>query len=364
LGNIANCFKLNYSELERLNGNQDKMVIISGINNRRKASYLKNYAGKLYPDNYFVLVNKPAKNNKPAKGLVKGLVKMPFEKIDGLNKYPRQGMHVYFPPVSYRTLPELEVLMDRLRGEGGCPWDRLQNHQSLKPYLIEEAYEVIDAIESGSNESLTEELGDLLLQVVFHAHLAKEKGRFHLSDIIEGVITKIIRRHPHVFGNITTSSVRKVLSNWEQIKKEEGNNKASSCVSTLSPKETHLPALVKALKVQQKASKLGFDWDDIKGALDKLPEEMEELKNAYLEGREDKIEEELGDLLFSIVNCARFLKINPEICLKKSVDKFEKRFAYLEEKVQASGKGFDNHNMEQLDDWWNEVKKFGEKRKK
>jgi len=343
------------TQIKDINGNQDQGVLVTRINNRRKATRVKKIALHCYPKGFSVLTKKGLSSRR--------YLFITLEKLNQLKRYD-QYTFAYFPPISNRTLPELENLMDKLRGKDGCPWDRRQHHHSLKSYLIEEAYEVIDAIERSDREALKEELGDLLLQVVFHAQIAKEEGSFHISDVIEGIITKIIRRHPHVFGTVSTDSLGEVLSSWEQIKKKETFNKTKSYNTKMPPKETYLPSLVKALKVQQKASKLGFDWENTEGALEKLQEETEELKNAYYQGKEDKIEEELGDYFFSIVNCARFLKINPEICLKKSIAKFEKRFGYVEKKVQETGKSFNSHNMEDLDSWWNEAKKFGEKRKK
>ncbi len=334
---------------EALNGKQRKGVLITGLSNRRKATHLKRWGQLFYPQGFKIAVRT---GKYPRK-----IKKLPLEHLDAIQDY-RGEVRVYFPPTPYRTLPEMEEMMDQLRDDKGCPWDRRQNHQTLKPYLIEEAYEVIDAIERGDERALREELGDLLLQVVFHAQIAKEKGKFHLSDIIEGIITKIIRRHPHVFGEISNSIQEKeVLINWEQIKKREGEKKDLISKCHVYPKETHFPSLLKAWKVQQRASKLGFDWEETAGALDKLKEEIKELEKAYGEGKAEDKEGEMGDVLFSLVNCARFMQVNPEKALKKTVDKFENRFAYIEEQVQASGKNFADYSLDHLENWWQEAKR-------
>ena len=201
--------------------------------------------------------------------------------------------------MSKRTLDDLVDIMGELRGNPGCPWDKSQTHETLKPFLIEEAYEVIDAIDRNNKKDLIEELGDLLLQIVFHSRLARERGDFDMGDVIEGVCNKMIRRHPHIFGDIIVEGTDEVLRNWEDIKLEEKDMKTEA-QSMMNLPET-LPALMKAFKVQEKAARVGFDWDDASGAFDKVYEEFDELKEVYNTGNSDKIREEMGDLILPIL---------------------------------------------------------------
>ena len=237
-----------------------------------------------------------------------------------------------------------------LRSEEGCPWDREQTHESLKRYLLEESYEVLDALESGSDEKICDELGDVLLQVVLHAQIAKEQGRFDIDDVLCNVNDKMIRRHPHVFGDNNVNSSQEVLNLWENIKaaeKKEGEKKRIMKVNT------NLPALMLAQKVQEKAGRVGFDWPDIEGPLDKLDEEIGELKAAKT--REEK-EEELGDCLFALVNVARFLDLDAEDSLRGSVKKVIRRFNYMEDVIESLGKKFEEFSLKDLDELWDEAK--------
>ena len=256
---------------------------------------------------------------------------------------------------SLRSLDDLVYIMAQLRGEPGCPWDKSQTHETLKPFLIEEAYEVIDAIDRKNEEDLKEELGDLLLQVVFHSRLAEERGSFEIGDVIETVCEKMIRRHPHIFGNITVEGTDEVLKNWEEIKREEKDMKTESESMMQLPKA--LPALMKAYKVQEKAARIGFDWDDISGAFDKVYEELDELKEAYATKNQEKIEEEFGDLLFACINVARFLKVEPELALDYAVKKFIKRFKFLEAEAARSDKTLSDMNLQEMDALWEKSKK-------
>jgi len=249
-------------------------------------------------------------------------------------------------------------VMRKLRGPGGCPWDQEQTLESLKSGLIEEAYEVIDAIESGDCSHLEEELGDLLLQIVFQSQISEEDGHFEFSDVAEAITEKLERRHPHVFGEVQVSGTDEVLQNWDAIKKaekQEGEKKAS-IVSGI-PK--HLPALQKAHQIQKRAARAGFDWDNIDDVFDKLHEEIEEVKDAISRNHEADIREELGDLLFSTVNVSRFLGHNPEELLNQNIKKFVRRFQSVEEKVDASGKSFKAFTLAELDVFWEEAKKEG-----
>ena len=243
-----------------------------------------------------------------------------------------------------RRFNNLLKIMSRLRGKKGCPWDKEQTTVSLKPFLIEEAYEVIEAIDEKSPEKLKEELGDLLLQVVFHAQIAKERKEFDMDGILETLEEKLIRRHPHVFespippfikGGKGGIDAKEVLVQWEKIKKEEkANSKRESMLDSV-PKE--LPALLRAHRLQDKASRVGFDWKHINDVFAKVEEEIKEFKGAIEEKKPDEIEDELGDIFFALVNVARFLEINPEDALRKTISKFISRFRYIEEKAKEAG---------------------------
>ena len=246
-----------------------------------------------------------------------------------------------------RNMYELVEVMSRLRAEDGCPWDREQDHKTLKPYLVEETYEVIDAIDGEDDDSLKEELGDLLLQIVFHAQIANEEGRFTIDDVAGTIVEKLKRRHPHVFGAVKVASSEEVLHNWEQIKKDEGKSSVMDGV----PKS--LPALLKARRVQEKARRIGFDWDNVNGAIRKIQEEIGELEQALVKGKKDEAEEEFGDVLFSLVNVSRFFEIDAEDSLRMTIDKFISRFRYIEEEIKDRDKEF---TLEELDRLWERAK--------
>jgi MazG family protein len=237
--------------------------------------------------------------------------------------------------------------------DGGCPWDREQTHKSLKPYAIEEAHEVCEAVDSGDPHKLCDELGDLLLQVVFHARVAEESGQFSMGDVIRAIREKMIRRHPHVFGQVLVESSDDVLKNWDEIKKAEG----IAPKSTISKIGRGKPALMQAAMVQKHAGKFGFDWEEISGVWAKLEEEISELKAA--ESQSER-EDETGDLLFTVVNLARFLGVEPETALLGSVNKFKARFTALEEITGRHGTTVDQCSMDQLNVWWEEVKQKSE----
>ena len=259
------------------------------------------------------------------------------------------------------AMNKLAAIMAKLRSDQGCPWDREQNHQSLKPCVIEETYEVVEAIDSGRPDKLCEELGDLLLQIVFHAQLAAEAGQFKLEDVIKGIIDKLIRRHPHVFGNAKVTSVSGVIENWDRIKKSEAPGERKSVLDGV-PKD--LPALMKAEKLQSKAAKVGFDWGDLEGPLNKVKEELGEFEELVQPGnlptphsqQWDRLEEEFGDILFALVNVGRFMKINPELALLKTNQKFVKRFQYIENKASKGGKELTEMTLDEMDLLWEEAK--------
>ncbi len=253
------------------------------------------------------------------------------------------------------SFDRLVDIMARLRGEGGCPWDREQTHETLKPYLIEEAYEVLEAIDSDDPDEMCEELGDLLLQVVFHAQLAREAQKFDIENICHGICEKLIRRHPHVFASVDADTPEQVLRNWEQIKKDEKPGETRR--STMSGVPKTMPALLRAGRLQGRAKTVGFDWNDVSGALEKLTEELEEFKDAVGDGDKKMQEEEAGDILFAMVNIFRFLKINAEEALTKTNRKFIRRFEYMESHIESQGKEIGDVSIEDMETLWNRAKR-------
>lgn len=257
-------------------------------------------------------------------------------------------------------LDPLAKILDKLLSPEGCPWDKEQNHFSLKSCLVEETYEVIEAIDSRDMEKLKEELGDVLLQVVFHTALAKREGRFDLNEVIAGISSKMLRRHPHVFGATTVQGTADVLKNWEEIKKaEKGNNISAGKI--MDKINRSLPALLLAEEVQKKANKVGFDWENVEGPLAKIIEEYQELKEAIAKpGKEEmkrnRIEEELGDLLFAVVNTARFVGVSPETALYGTVRKFIQRFNFIEQELVAQERTWGETNLHILDKIWKKAK--------
>ncbi|HPT78387.1 MAG TPA: nucleoside triphosphate pyrophosphohydrolase [Candidatus Atribacteria bacterium] len=245
----------------------------------------------------------------------------------------------------------MTVIMEKLRAPDGCPWDREQDHKTLKQYLIEEAYEVLEAIDLNDVDKLTEELGDVLLQVVFHAQIAREKGEFDIGDVIEGICRKLIDRHPHIFGDKKVKDSGEVADNWEAIKKAEKG--FTNYAQVLKAIPSNLPALMRSYKVQQKAALVGFDWDRWEDAMAKLDEELAELKAACGSGSEEEIHEEMGDLLFAVVNVCRFLGVQPELCLKAATDKFIKRFEHME---SMADRPLEEMALSEMDVLWNRAK--------
>lgn len=266
---------------------------------------------------------------------------------------------IYIPPAEdsgarYKSFDDLVEIMEGLRGEKGCPWDKKQTRESLRPYLLEETYEVLDAIEKDDLELIVEELGDLLLQVVFHSQIAGEDGEFDINDVITNIANKLFIRHPHVFGDVEATSESGALKSWEASKRK--NKGIEMYTKTLEDIPEILPALMRAYKVQQKAALAGFDWDKAEEAFLKVYEEAEEVKEVYKTGEKAIIEGEIGDLLFSVVNVSRFLKIQPELALKATTEKFIKRFRYIEETALQSGKKLDKMSLQEMDKLWNEAK--------
>ncbi|NLD45814.1 MAG: nucleoside triphosphate pyrophosphohydrolase [Clostridiaceae bacterium] len=253
------------------------------------------------------------------------------------------------------SFEDLLNIMKLLRSENGCPWDREQNHETLKKYLIEETYEVLEAIDLKDKDKLCEELGDLLLQIVFHAQIASEQKEFTMDDVITGVCRKMVLRHTHVFGEAKADTADDVVANWEEIKKKEKGMKSQTEVLKSVP--SNLPALMRSYKVQQKAAQVGFDWDDIEDAFSKVLEEIDVLKHVYKSKDVERIKDELGDALFSIVNLSRFVKVQPELALTGTINKFIKRFEFIEKEAAKAGKTLQEMSLAQMDELWNEAKR-------
>lgn len=248
---------------------------------------------------------------------------------------------------------KLVEIMARLRGDDGCPWDKEQTKEKLRSYLIEESYEVLEAIDHNSYEKLKEELGDLLLQIVFLSRICEEEGKFDIFSVIDGICEKLIRRHPHVFGDLKVKDSAQVLKNWAEIKERE---RGWAHESSLADIPKGLPALVRARRVAEKASRVGFDWDRAEDICAKVKEELDEFKKALAKRESRVMEEELGDILFSIANLARFVKVDPEDALRRTIDKFVNRFEYIEMRLKEKGKSLEEASLEEMDRLWEEAK--------
>ena len=276
---------------------------------------------------------------------------------------PRPGKMKHLTPGEW--FEKLVAVQSRLRAPQGCPWDREQTHQTLRTYLLEEAYEVLEALDKGNDAKFAEEMGDLLLQIVFHSQIAREEGRFTVADVIREIHDKMIRRHPHVFGKTRAKDAKEVLRNWEQIKAEERRaNQAKSdggagtkdAPSLLDGVSRALPATLEGFQLTRKASRIGFDWDDTNGIIDKIREEAAELEIALNDKDEPRIEEEMGDFLFAAVNLARFLDVDPEIALKKGNAKFSRRFRAMEARARESGREFKDLPRKEMEALWDATK--------
>lgn len=252
-----------------------------------------------------------------------------------------------------RSFDELVALMTRLRSPEGCPWDRKQTLPDLKPYVIEEAYEVVDAIDRDERAALMEEIGDLLLQAVFITELTREEGTFDVYDSITAIHDKLVRRHPHVFGDVVAHDAEQVLINWEKLKRDE---RQAENKSVLSGVPQSMPALLKASRLTEKAARVGFDWRRTEDVFDKLDEEMAELREAVASGETSKMEDEIGDLLFTIANIARKVNVNAEEALQSTNRKFMRRFESMESQVREQGRNLDQLELEEMDHLWDEAK--------
>lgn len=331
-------------------------LIIGQVYDRYVASDVKLTLMSRYPDDYPIQVVTAAGSDAEE---IKAIPLFELDRQVNISNLTS----VYVPPIKDETLllktfPKLREIIAVLRSPEGCPWDREQTHESLKKYLIEETFEVIEAIEVGDIDLLVEELGDVLLQVMLHAQIGQDDGYFSIEDIIEGLSAKMIRRHPHVFGEMHVENAEQVVENWENIKKTE---KTEGQTSYLAGVSKALPNLLRAYELQKKAAKIGFDWKELSPILAKVREELgefeEEIRDSSVQSA--RAQEEFGDLLFSIVNLARFLKIHPEEALFHTNEKFIRRFQYIEERVEESGRAFNDHTLEELDTYWNQAKQKG-----
>lgn len=268
---------------------------------------------------------------------------------------------VYVPPVKrpetlYHQFETLREIIATLRGPNGCPWDRKQTHESLKPYLIEEAYELMEAIDEQDDDHMIEELGDVLLQIMLHAQIGEDEGMFTISDVIRTLSEKMVRRHPHVFGDVKAEDAEQVVANWNEIKKAEKGKQEASLMESVNKQAT---SLMKAYEYQKAAAKVGFDWEAVEPMWEKVDEEIREFQ-AEVKSTDNKTEamsKEFGDILFALVNIARFYKIDPEVALAGTNHKFSRRFQYIEKRVKELNRPFSSFTLEELDQFWNEAKK-------
>lgn len=315
------------------------------------ASDLKLLLMRYYPEEHVVHVVRAAGVSEEQRVQAVPLYQLDRVPVDHLTS-------VHVPPLSAddrRDFAGLVHIVARLRGPGGCPWDREQTHETLRTYLLEEAYEVLDAINTRDNAKLCEELGDVLLQVVLHAQLANEAGRFDIQDVVSQQCEKLVRRHPHVFGDVQVRDSAEVLRNWERIKAEENNPAPRQ--SVMDGVIPSLPALAFALEVSKRAVKVGFEWPDLQGVLDKFREEQVELAEAVAQGDRPRIEAEIGDLLFTLVNIARHLKVDAEQALHAMVRRFIVRFQQMEQLAREQGKQLERLTLEEWDALWEQAKR-------
>lgn len=329
-------------------------IFISQVYDRFVASEVKLTLMERLPDEYEVTIVTAAGSSQEK------LQTVPLYELDraiDLNNLTS----VYVPPVKddnlmLKEFSKLREIIAELRGPNGCPWDKEQTHESLKKYLIEETFEVIEAINNDDIDHLIEELGDVLLQVMLHAQIGEDDGYFSIADVIEAVSDKMIRRHPHVFGDTVVSDSKEVLKNWQQIKADEKGEKSLSILDGITKGQ---PNLLRAYELQRKAAKVGFDWKEVKPAIAKVKEELTEFENEIIHADQQGALKEFGDLLFSFVNVARFLDIHPEEALHETNEKFIRRFRFVEQKVSESGKSFELFTLDELDRFWEEAKEKG-----
>ncbi len=329
--------------------NKRKGLLITNLIDEKDINKLKKELLRVYSKDTYLYYLKAGVNGYSIKYSIDDI-----DKIKGLDD--QSIIYIKENSKGKKDIYDLMEIIKQLRGENGCPWDKEQTHDSIKKDIIEESYEVFDAIESKDVEAIVEELGDVLFQVLFHASLGSDDDEFSLLDITDGISNKMIYRHPHVFGNINVNSTEEVLTNWDELKKTEKNFESLS--DELNGIAKALPALLRARKVQKKAKKVGFDWEDVSDAFDKVKEELNEVIDVYKEGKVSRIREEIGDLLFSCVNVSRFLSVDPEEALNLTIDKFITRFSYIEKKSKEMNSNLEEMSLEDMDKLWDEAKKL------
>lgn len=324
----------------------DMPALLTNVNSQELALHLKNVLLTTYPKEHVVFI-------------VSG-EKMTEKSLMGFGDEFSEGSSLYIPALGEGTSFEsFAEIVAHLRAPNGCPWDREQTHESLRKHLLEESYEAISAIDSGDFADMREEFGDLLLQVVLQSQIANEEEQFNVNQVIQGIHSKIVRRHPHVFGDLELEGVDGVLANWEKLKeKERGEKKEKSETKEerglLDGVPLALPALSQGQEYQDRAARVGFDWPEIEGVLDKIKEEIDEIKNAE---SDFELASEIGDLLFAIVNLARWKHIDAESALRGTNMKFKKRFAYVEKGAKLQGRNLSELSLDEMDVLWNEAKK-------
>ncbi|MDD3925244.1 MAG: nucleoside triphosphate pyrophosphohydrolase [bacterium] len=348
---LGGIFLADALEIDELDIDPSRPLMVLQIYNAVVASAVKLRLMEFYPDEHTAVLLHAVGTEQESR------CDLPLYKIDREHRADHLTI-LYLPPLAEAAdgrMATLLNIMRRLRGPGGCPWDAQQDHASLRPYLLEEAYEVLDALDRDDTGDFCEELGDLLLQVVFHAQVASEEGTFDFSNVVSGICRKLRRRHPHVFGEATVSGAGEVLRNWEAIKLEEKEARGIESEIMQGIPRT-LPALSRAQKVQEKAARVGFDWPDTKGVLEKIHEEVVELTREIEQEHRLEALDELGDVFFALVNLARQLDLDAEEALRRSTDKFIRRFGFVEMRVKESGRSWESFTLDELDAVWDEAK--------
>lgn len=330
--------------------NYQNHIVFCQVYDQFTASEVKLALLEDLPPDYQVTIIDAAGSNKEKK------LTIPVEELDHSVEVSNLTS-VYIPPAPkqllHHTFNRLREVIAILRGPNGCPWDKEQTHESLREYAIEEVYELIDAINDQDDDGIIEELGDVLLQIMLHSQIGEDDGYFTIDDVIKSITDKMIYRHPHVFSDVSVDSVDDVLTNWEALKREEKKETRKSILEGI-PKG--LPALLKAYKLQKKAAKVGFDWNQVEDIWQKLDEEIKEVRVAIESGHKVEIEKEFGDVLFVLANLTRYYKVNPENALSQTNQKFIQRFTYIEEKLEEKGQDITKSTLDEMDHYWNEAK--------
>jgi tetrapyrrole methylase family protein / MazG family protein len=346
---------LDGTDLKRDEINLQQHVIIGQVYDTFVASNVKLTLMERIPDEYPIYVVTAAGSSKES---IQKILLYELDRVVSVNNLTS----IYVPPVTneevlYKEFNKLRQIISELRGPNGCPWDKKQTHHTLKKYLIEESYELIEAIDSEDIDHIIEELGDVLLQVLLHAQIGEDDGYFSMDDVMEGLTCKMIRRHPHVFGDTVATDEQEVLNNWQEIKKQEKKAEESSLLDKVG---TALPSLIRAYELQKEAAKVGFDWTELEPIWEKVKEELKEFEAEIMkEELTENLIKEFGDVLFSLINLARFYHIHPEEALMATNQKFTRRFQFVESRVKESNKPFQEHTLEELDTHWEQAKKVG-----